>query len=119
VPGSPSARPPPGRLVWLAVPPPAARGNGLAAVSWVPLLDLDEGKAQAVLEALRVAGVAACVARRPGRLRQRARRETVRVWVDVPGRTRAEDVLRGLLTRDPPASGASRAGARRHAEPPR
>lgn len=77
----------------LAMPPFAAHGNGLRAVSWVPLAQIDEQNADTILLALADARVPACTA--PA---HRTHPDGVLLlWVDVPARTRAEDVLRALL----------------------
>ncbi len=85
------------------------RGNGLAAAAYVPLADLDPWRADAVLEALRAAGVAAYVKPSAGRQGGYLEvtlpdRPTDRVWVDSNARPRAERVLAGELS-DRPADG--------------
>lgn len=93
--------------------PFGAWSNGLPALAWVPLLDLDRCHGYAVLEALRGAGVAACLAASGPAARAVAGGEPdrVRLWVDVPRRAVAEDVLLGLLPRlRRPTDGASRRG---------
>ncbi|GIL25456.1 hypothetical protein NUM_07110 [Actinocatenispora comari] len=85
----------------LSRPPFGAVGNGLQAQSWVPLLDLAPGTPgrwiARLLLALREAGVPACAAPATGTAVQR--RRPWRIWVDVPSRTRGEDVLRRLFGR--------------------
>lgn len=85
------------------------RGNGLAATAYVPLAELDPRLADAALQALREAGVAAYVTPSTGTtggylevsLPDRPRD---RVWVDSAARPRAEAVLAELA--NPPAAGA-------------
>lgn len=81
--------------------PFGAWSNGLPALAWAPLLDLDERHGPDVLEALRDAGVPACVA--PGgpvsRTLAPGAGPMVRLWVDVPRRAVAEDVLLRLMPR--------------------
>jgi hypothetical protein len=94
----------------LSRPPFGAVGNGLPAQSWVPLLDLPSGtpgrRLASLLLALRDAGVPACAAPATGTAVQR--RRPWRIWVDVPSRTRAEDVLRHLFGRSGSAPFAPR-----------
>jgi hypothetical protein len=102
--------------------PFGAWSNGLPAVALVPLVDLDERHAPVVLEALRAAGVAACIApsRPTGRTPAPGAEETARLWVDVPGRAIAEDLLLRLLPRLRLTETASpRARKRRRAGPGR
>ncbi len=83
------------------------RGNGLAATAYVPLAELDPRLADAALQALGDAGVAAYVTPSTGTtggylevsLPDRPRD---RVWVDSGARPRAEAVLAELA--DPPAA---------------
>lgn len=74
------------------------RGNGLAAAAYTPLADLDPRLADAALEALRVAGVAAYITPTTGTQGGYLEvtlpdRPTDRVWVDAAARSRAADVL--------------------------
>ncbi|HEX3827039.1 MAG TPA: hypothetical protein VHV82_07190 [Sporichthyaceae bacterium] len=75
------------------------RSNGLPAVRYSPLVDLEPHFADALLEALRDEGVAAYAAPAPGRRGpyldiQLPDRPTDRVWVDAEGMNRAREVLR-------------------------
>lgn len=77
------------------------RGNGLAATAYVPLAELDPRLADAVLAALREAGVAAYVTPSTGTTGGYLEvslpdRPTDRVWVDSAARPRAEAVLAEL-----------------------
>jgi hypothetical protein len=82
----------------LAHVPPTARRNGLEADAYVPLLDLTPALTDGLLLALRRAGIAAYAAPTPRR-RPGARVTTDRIWVEVWGRARAEDVVRAELPR--------------------
>lgn len=82
--------------------PHDARGNGLSAPAWAPLLDLPPSAADALLDALRRAGLAAFVApavRRTGRFCRAPDRCVLRLWVEVRGRAMAEDVVRVTMGR--------------------
>jgi hypothetical protein len=78
--------------------PHGARHNGLEGDAYVPLLDLDPALTGGLLLALRRAGIAAYAAPTPPR-RRGQRRLTDRIWVEVWGRGRAEDVVRAELPR--------------------
>ena len=93
--GAAHSPPPPGVWASLATPPFGARGNGLPAISWVPVADLDPDLTAPVLAALRGAGIPACVAPYGRAIRWRHR--GMRLWVDVPGYSRAGDLLARLL----------------------
>lgn len=82
--------------------PRDARGNGLSAPAWAPLLDVRPSAADALLDALRRAELAAYVApavRRAGRFCQAPNRSVLRLWVEVRGRAMAEDVVRVTMGR--------------------
>lgn len=91
---------------------PRDRDNGLSATAYTPLADLDPRLADALLRALRDAGVAAYVApsggRRGGYLEVTLpSRPTDRVWVDAAAEPAARAVLAGLADRpEEPAQGA-------------
>lgn len=77
------------------------RSNGLPAVRYTPLVDLEPHFADALLEALRHEGVAAYAAPAPGRRGpyldiQLPDRPTDRVFVDAGEHTKARQVLREL-----------------------
>ncbi len=77
------------------------RSNGLPAVRFTPLVDLEPHFADALLEALRQEGVAAYAAPAPGRRGpyldiQLPDRPTDRVFVDSTEHTKARQVLREL-----------------------
>jgi hypothetical protein len=78
--------------------PHGARRNGLDGDAYVPLLDLAPTLTDGLLLALRRAGIAAYAAPTPRR-RPGGRPTTDRVWVEVWGRGRAEDVVRAELSR--------------------
>lgn len=80
----------------LALPPFGARTNGLAACSWVPLLDVLPHIGRRLLSALGEHGIPACAAPIEP-LRRRRGRMLHRVWVDVVERGRAEDVTRHVM----------------------
>lgn len=80
----------------LARRPFGACTNGLAACSWVPLLDAFPPFSRELLSALRERGIAACAGAAGPRWR-RQDRNVDRVWVDVVDRARAEDVLRHVV----------------------
>ncbi|MBX6766753.1 MAG: hypothetical protein IRY90_06320, partial [Actinomadura rubrobrunea] len=111
------------------------RGNGLSADAYVPLVDLAPHLADAMLAALREAGVAAYAApaaqagdAAPERGDVGAREALDRLYVDVERKPTAESVLQAHLTRlrdagargdggdgrdaDEPAAGAAPGGAR-------
>jgi hypothetical protein len=77
------------------------RDNGLQAASWILLADLDPRVADAALEALRRAGVAAYTNPHPGIIRPYLdvlpnTAPTDRLYVDAAARQRAREVLLGL-----------------------
>jgi len=83
------------------------RDNGLPASSWVLLADLDPRVADAALEALRRAGVAAYTNPHPGIRRPYLDVTpnlvpTDRLYVDAAAREQASAVLRGLQDEDGP-----------------
>lgn len=83
------------------------RGNGLAAAAYVPLAELDPRLADAVLQALGAAGIAAYVTPSSGTTGGYLEvslpdRPADRVWVDSAARPRAEAVLAHLS--NPPAA---------------
>ncbi len=87
-----------------AVRRPGRRGNGLAAATYVPLAELDPRLADAALQALREAGVAAYVAPSTGTVGGYLEvslpdRPADRVWVDSAARQRAQGVLADLADR--------------------
>ena len=98
------------------------RGNGLTAEEYTPLADLTPGLADAVLAALREAGVAAYVAAVPadGRPAPESDEPGQRLYVDAAARGRAEHVLMDRLPgpREPAteASGGDPAGPAGHAD---
>lgn len=74
------------------------RSNGLPAIRYTPLVDLEPHFADALLDALRAAGVAAYAVPSPGRRgpyldTQLPDRPTDRVWVDVETTTQAREIL--------------------------
>lgn len=84
------------------MPAPSGRGNGLEAASWTPVADLDPRLADAMLDALRDAGIAAYAA--PSRGEQGAylevrlpSRPSDRLFVDAAATAGAKDVLMTLL----------------------
>jgi hypothetical protein len=83
---------------WLA---PNTRGNGLPAPRWVAIADVTPERADALLAALRQAGVPARAAQvRPSSLRD----VDTRVWVDPDRYARAENVLLAELAYGSPAT---------------
>ncbi|ACY98587.1 MULTISPECIES: hypothetical protein [Thermomonospora] len=103
------------------------RGNGLDADSYAPLIDLAPHLADAMLEALREAGVAAYVTPSPDRGepgRSGADGDSLdRLYVDTAMRSAAEGVLHTQLTRlrssDGEPAGESGAADTETGEPPR
>jgi hypothetical protein len=85
------------------------RDNGLQAASWVLLADLDPRVADAALEALRRAGVAAYTNPHPGIRKPYLDvspnpQPTDRLYVDAAARERAHQVLAGLQEGTDPGS---------------
>ncbi len=86
------------------MPAPTGRGNGLPASSWTPVADLDPRLADAMLEALREAGIAAYAAPSCGEqgayLEVRLpSRPADRLFVDTTASAGARDVLLAQLPR--------------------
>lgn len=78
------------------------RNNGLEAAAYAPLADLDPQLADAMLDALREAGVAAYTVPAPGQAgvyfeMRSPDRPTDRLWVDRDARAQAEQVLTDRL----------------------
>lgn len=101
------------------------RGNGLEAAAYVPLADLDPRLADALLGALRDAGIAAyatpSTGRRGGYLEvQLPSSPQEQVWVDAGAETGARVVLAGLGGEGaaPPGAGAGGAATSEGARPP-
>lgn len=81
------------RAYWL---PPGGIDNGLDAVTWAVLVDVDASDMARVLAELALAGIAAYAAPAggPGR---RVPAPVFRIWVDTWPHARAEDVVRRVL----------------------
>ncbi len=98
-----------GPLDPLSTPPYQARGNGLAARSWVPVLDAPEQVCTRLLAALAAAGLPGCAAP----LRPAGRRGAAqRLWVDAVSHAHAEDLLRRVLSNSPDGAFLTRAHPR-------
>jgi hypothetical protein len=80
------------RAYWL---PPGGIDNGLDALTWAVVLDVDTADMAPVLAGLRLAGIAAYAA--PVSRRGRAPAPTFRIWADTWLHARAEDVVRRIL----------------------
>lgn len=83
------------------------RDNGLTAAAYLPLADLDPWRADALLESLRAAGVAAYVTPSTGRQGGYLEvtlpdRPTDRLWVDSAARPQAARVMAAELSDRPP-----------------
>jgi hypothetical protein len=91
-------QPGPGRYRFGEVPARArTNGLGLDGEMYVPLLDTAPERTDGLLLALRRAGIPAYAAPTPRR-RPRSRPGTDRIWVQVWGRARAEDVVHAEFT---------------------
>lgn len=98
-----------GRLWWL---PSSGYGNGLDALSWAPILEVDARIVTILLAELGRAGVPAYAAARAGATPESRRfphRDwpAYRLWVASTSYAAAEDVLMGVLPRVFPAPGGS------------
>jgi len=75
--------------------------NGLPALRWAPILDIDAGVVTGLLAALAAGNVPA---RAESLARLGSRDRCWRVWVDAVTYSRAEDILRAELSRHPPSA---------------